>query len=77
MIAGLPTDFDNPRQQVVYGVSSALLAPRVVPAGLYRRAVSLMGHEGLTDLTVLLDFTGVSLSLMAYDVPSTAIGLQH
>jgi 4-carboxymuconolactone decarboxylase len=78
LIAGLPTHFDDPRQQVVYEVSSALLAPRVVPMGLYRRAVSLLGHKGLTDLTVLLGyFTCVSLSLMAYDVPSSAIGLQR
>jgi len=78
LIAGLPTHFDDPRQQVVYEVTSALLAPRVVPVGLYRRAVSLLGHPGLTDLTVLIGyFTCVSLSLMAYDVPSSAIGLQR
>jgi 4-carboxymuconolactone decarboxylase len=46
--------------------------------GIYRRAVSLLGHPGLTDLTVLIGyFTCVSLSLMAYDVPSSAIGLQR
>jgi 4-carboxymuconolactone decarboxylase len=78
LIAGLPTHFDDPRQQVVYEVASALLAPRVVPMGLYRRAVSLLGHPGLTDLTVLIGyFTCVSLSLMAYDVPSSATGLQR
>jgi 4-carboxymuconolactone decarboxylase len=78
LIAGLPTRFDDPRQQVVYEVASALLAPRLVPLGLYRRAVSLLGHPGLTDLTVLIGyFTSVSLSLVAYDVPSNAIGLQR
>jgi len=78
LIAGLPTHFDDPRQQIVYEVTSALVAPRVVPMGLYRRAVELLGHPGLTDLTVLIGyFTCVSLSLMAYDVPSSAVGLQR
>ena len=78
LIAGLPTHFDDPREQVVYEVTSALLAPRIVPLGLYRRAVNLLGHTGLADLTVLIGyFTCVSLSLVAYDVPSNAIGLQR
>ena len=78
LIAGLPTSFEDPRQQVVYQITSALLAPRVVPTGLYCRAVNLLGHAGLTDLTVLIGyFTCVSLSLRAYDVPSNAVGLER
>jgi 4-carboxymuconolactone decarboxylase len=78
LIAGLPTSFEDPRQQVVYDITSALIAPRVVPTGLYRRAVKLLGHAGLTDLTVLIGyFTCVSLSLRAYDVPSSAVGLKR
>jgi 4-carboxymuconolactone decarboxylase len=78
LIAGLPTSFEDPRQQVVYEITSALLAPRVVPTGLYRRAISLLGHQGLTDVTVLIGyFTCVSLSLRAYDVPSNATGLKR
>src|ERR1700727_585512 len=78
LIAGLPTSFEDPRQQVVYQITSTLIAPRVVPTGLYRRAVELLGHAGLTDLTVLIGyFTCVSISLMAYDVPASAIGLQR
>ena len=46
LIAGLPTSFEDPRQQVVYGVTSALVALRVVPTGLYRRAVKLLGDTG-------------------------------
>src|ERR1700759_3178855 len=62
LIAGLPTSFENPRQQVAYEMTCALIAPRVVPTGLYRRAVNLLGHAGLTDLTVLIGyFTSVSL----------------
>jgi 4-carboxymuconolactone decarboxylase len=78
LIAGLPTSFDDPRQQVVYEVASALLAPRVVPMGLYRRAVDLLGDVGITDLTVLIGyFTSVSMTLMAYDVPANATGLER
>jgi 4-carboxymuconolactone decarboxylase len=77
-IAGLPTSFEEPRQQVAYEMTCALVAPRVVPTGLYRRAVKLLGHAGLTDLTVLIGyFTCVSLTLAAYDVPSSAIGLKR
>ncbi len=78
MIAGLPTSFDDPRQQVVYELASALVAPRVVPKGLYRRAKQLIGDAGIVDVTMLLGwFTGVSLTLMAFDVPSDATGLQQ
>ena len=78
LIAGLPTSFEDPRQQVIYEITSALIAPRVVPTGLYRRAVELLGHPGLTDLTVLIGyFTCVSISLRAYDVPSNAVGLKR
>jgi 4-carboxymuconolactone decarboxylase len=78
LIAGLHTSFEDPRQQVVYDITRALIAPRIVPAGLYERAVKLLGHAGLTDLTVLIGyFTSVSLTLAAYDVPSLAIGLKR
>jgi 4-carboxymuconolactone decarboxylase len=78
LIAGLPTSFEDPRQQVVYEIMSALISPRVIPTGLYQSAVSLLGNAGLTDLTVLIGyFTCVSLTLMAYDVPSSAIGLDR
>lgn len=78
MIAGRPTSFDDPRQQVVYELASALVAARVVPKGLYRRAKALLGDAGIVDVTMLLGwFTGVSLTLMAFDVPSNAIGLNQ
>ena len=69
LIAGLHTSFDDPRQQVVYDLTCTLIAPRIVPQGLYERAIKLLGHRGLTDLTVLIGyFTSVSLTLVAYDV---------
>lgn len=78
LIAGLPTDFDDARQQVVYELVSALVAARVVPMGLYRRAKTLLGDAGIVDVTMLLGwFTGVSLTLAAFDVPSDATGLQQ
>ena len=78
LIAGLPADFADPRQQVVYELSCALAAARVVPQGLFRRAQELLGDAGIADVTVLMGwFTAVSLTLMAYDVPSNATGLDQ
>ncbi|MEV2212272.1 carboxymuconolactone decarboxylase [Streptomyces sp. NPDC050997] len=78
LIAGLPTVFDDPRQQIVYELSSTLAAARVVPQGLFRRAQQLLGDAGISDVTVLMGwFTAVSLTLMAYDVPSNATGLDQ
>src|SRR3984957_14274242 len=78
LIAGLPTSFDDPRQQVIYDLTQALIGPRVVPTGLYRRAVDLLGDAGVTDLTTLLGYyTTVSLTLAAYNVPADAVGLKR
>lgn len=78
LIAGLPTRFDEPRQQVVYDLAATLVAPRVVPVGLYRRARELLGDAGIVDVTMLLGwFTGVSLTLAAFDVPADATGLEQ
>lgn len=78
LIAGLPTAFDDPRQQVVYTLALTLAQPRVVPLGLFRRAQTLLGDAGIVDVTMLMGwFTGVSMTLMAYDVPSDAVGLDQ
>ncbi|WP_218026114.1 carboxymuconolactone decarboxylase family protein [Nocardia miyunensis] len=78
LIAGLPTDFDDPRRQVVYELATTLAAARVVPLGLFRRARNLLGDAGITDVTVLMGwFSAVSLTLAAYDVPSNAVGLDQ
>ena len=78
LIAGLPTSFDDPRQQVVYELASALAQPRLVPHGMYRRAKDLLGDAGIVDVTVLMGwFTMVSFTLMAFDVPSNAVGLDQ
>jgi 4-carboxymuconolactone decarboxylase len=78
LIAGLPTSFGDPRHQVVYELASALAAARVVPLDLFRRAQNLIGDAGIVDVAVLMGwFTAVSLTLMAYDVPSNATGLDQ
>ena len=78
LIAGLPTSFDDPREQVVYELASALVAPRIVPLGLYRRAKGLLGDAGIVDVSVLLGwFTTVCMTLNAFDVPADAEGLDQ
>jgi hypothetical protein len=47
LIAGLPTSFEDPRQQVAYEMTCALIEPRVVPTRLYRRAVKLFPLKAL------------------------------
>jgi 4-carboxymuconolactone decarboxylase len=78
LIAGLPASFDDPREQVVYELASALSAQRVVPTGLYRRASGLLGDAGIVDVAVLLGwFTMVCMTLGAFDVPANAEGLDQ
>ena len=78
IIAGLPVSFEDPRQQVVYELASALVTPRLVPLGLYRRAKELIDDAGIVDVSVLIGwFTMVSATLNAFDVPSNATGLEQ
>ena len=78
MIAGLPASFDDPRQQVVYELASALAAARVIPLGLFRRAQDLLGDAGIVEVTVQMGWhTMASLTLRAYDVPANATGLDQ
>jgi 4-carboxymuconolactone decarboxylase len=76
IVSGVPATFEDRRQQVVHDLSTTLVAPRPVSTELYKRAVSLLGDRGVTDVTVLIGyFTMVALTLNAYDVPWTAKGL--
>jgi 4-carboxymuconolactone decarboxylase len=78
LIAGLPASFDDARQQVVYELSSTLAASRVVPVSSLRRAQGLLGDAAIADVTVLMGwFTSVCLTLMTYDVPYDATGLDQ
>ncbi|HEY6851943.1 MAG TPA: hypothetical protein VI320_37755 [Terracidiphilus sp.] len=78
LIAGLPAEFSDPRQQVVYELASALVAPCILPVGLYKRAKEALGDAGLVDVAVLIGwFTMVCMTLNAYDVPANATGLDQ
>jgi 4-carboxymuconolactone decarboxylase len=76
LVAGQPTSFADPREQVVYEMATALAGGRLVPQGLYDRAVGLLGHEGVTDVIVLMGYyTAVSLTMNFYAVPAGSPGL--
>jgi 4-carboxymuconolactone decarboxylase len=76
LISGLPTSFTDTREQLVYEIAMTLTNARWVPQGLYNRAVKTLGHEGITDVIVLMGYyTCVSLTLAFYDVPAGAAGM--
>ena len=76
IVAGLPVSFSDTREQVVYEVAMALAAGRLVPQGLYDRAVKALGHESVTDMIVLMGYyTAVSLTMNFYAVPAGSPGL--
>lgn len=76
IIAGLPTSFPDAREQAVYEVAMALAGGRLVPQGLYDRAVAVLGHESVTDVIVLMGYyTAVSLTMKFYAVPARSPGL--
>jgi 4-carboxymuconolactone decarboxylase len=78
LIAGLPSEFSDARQQVVYELACALVQPRIVPVGLYKRAKEALGDAGIVDVAVLIGwFTMVCMTLNAYDVPANATGLDQ
>jgi 4-carboxymuconolactone decarboxylase len=76
LLSGLPTSFDDKREQVVYEMASCLANSRWVSRGLYDRAVEALGHRGITDVVCLMGYyTMVSLTLAFYDVPAGAEGM--
>lgn len=76
LVAGIATTFDDPRQNVIYDLSRALLKPRIIPQSLYERSINLLGDIGLTDVIAMIGyFTTVAMTLCAYDVPAHAEGL--
>jgi len=76
MVAGLPVSFADAREQVVYEMAMALAGGRLVPQGLYDRAVKTLGHESITDVIVLMGYyTAVSLTMNFYAVPAGTPGL--
>ncbi|HVI06491.1 MAG TPA: hypothetical protein VM711_10415 [Sphingomicrobium sp.] len=78
LLSGLPTSFDDKREQVVYEMATCLANSRWVSKGLYERAVDALGHQGITDVICLMGFyTSVSMTLAFYDVPAGAEGMQR
>jgi 4-carboxymuconolactone decarboxylase len=78
MIAGMPTKFDNEREQIVYEMATVLCNARWVPRGLYDRAVKALGHVGVTDVITLMGhYSSVAMTLAFYDVPDGATGIQR
>ncbi|MFN0074552.1 MAG: carboxymuconolactone decarboxylase family protein [Chloroflexota bacterium] len=78
LLTGLPTSFTDEREQVVYEMATSLANARWVGQGLYDRAVKLLGHEGITDVTTLMGFySSVAMTLAFYDVPSGAQGMER
>jgi 4-carboxymuconolactone decarboxylase len=76
IIAGRPASITDPREQIVYEVAVALANDRIVPEGLYERAVKLLGHERITDMIVLMGYyTAVSLTMNFYAVPANSLGI--
>jgi 4-carboxymuconolactone decarboxylase len=78
LLSGLPTSFDDKREQVVYEVAVCLSNALWVSKGLYERAVEALGHVGITDVICLMGhYTSVSMTLAFYDVPAGASGMRR
>jgi 4-carboxymuconolactone decarboxylase len=78
ILAGLPTSFDNEREQVVYEMAIALTNGRWVSRGLYERAVKALGHVSITDVITLMGhYSSVAMTLAFYDVPDGAPGMER
>jgi 4-carboxymuconolactone decarboxylase len=76
IIAGLPASFEDPREQLVYEIAMALANGRIVPQGLYDRAVAGLGHVSITDVIALMGYyTSVSLTMNFYAVPAGSSGM--
>jgi len=76
IVGGMPTSFDDAREQVVYEMAIALTQGRWVPRGLYERAVKALGHVSITDVITLMGhYSSVAMTLAFYDVPDGAPGM--
>jgi 4-carboxymuconolactone decarboxylase len=78
LLCGRPAVLQDQREQTVYELASALAAGRYIPRSLYERAVEVLGHDRITDITVLMGmYTAVSFTLTFYDVPADAPGMRR
>ncbi len=76
ILSGLPTSFDDKREQVIYEMAICLSNSRWVSKGLFERALATLDHVGITDVIGLMGFyTTVAMTLAFYDVPAGAPGM--
>ena len=76
LLSGLPTSFDDEREQVVYEMAICISNSRWVSKGLYDRAVEALDHVGITDVITLMGFySSVAMTLAFYDVPADTPGM--
>jgi 4-carboxymuconolactone decarboxylase len=75
IVAGRPAALTDEREAVVYDVALALANRRLIPQDLYDRTVKTLGHDGITDVIVLIGYyTCVSLTMNFYAVPASGGG---
>lgn len=75
IVADRPATLTGEREGVVYDVAVALVGGRLIPQDLYERAVKVLGHDGVTDMIVLIGYyTCVSLTMNFYGVPASGGG---
>src|SRR5258708_27052532 len=75
IVGGMPTAFDDQREQVVYEMAIVLSQARWVPRGLYDRAAKTLGHVGTTDaITLRGQYTSVPRPLSFCNVPDGPTG---
>ena len=76
ILAGMPTAFDDEREQVVHETEMVLSNARRVSRALHDRAVKALGHVGITDVVTLMGpYNSVAMTLAFYDVPDGATGM--
>jgi 4-carboxymuconolactone decarboxylase len=64
LVCGPPGSFLDKREQAINEMATMLANSRCVPQGLYDRAVRALGHDGITDVIVLMGYyTALSLTL--------------
>src|SRR5206468_2302666 len=77
LLSGLPTSFDDKREQAVYEMATCLANSRWVAKGLYDRAVEALGHVGITDvgcLAISKTLRTLSSGIPSFSASSSGVG---
>lgn len=68
---GVDPGFLDEKEQLTYELAYALHNARKVPDDLYTRAMSVLGHKGVSDRIGLIGlYTMIAMTLNFYDVPA-------